>query len=260
MKHTISAATVGVALASVLLSACGTTPPAQTAAGDPATQPAASAEESTSQAPAQGSAPQVATTGDTITVTGSGNGETPAITFDQPYYIVKATNAAAADYGNLMVTVKGKELPSFMTLAESYTTIFQPDSTSVTFTIEAAGAYTLEFAKPPAASAAVAAPQTFKGAAGTLVTPPVKIAGSSLELSLKYLGAADESAPTGAMLATVNAYDVKTGDPVLNVPIYVNKAKTEDSGGGNAKEGNAYFLIISGASAADTWEASISEG
>jgi hypothetical protein len=258
MTHTISVATVGVALASVLLSACGTTPPAQTGAGEPATQPAASAEESTSQAPAQGSAPQVATAGETITVTGSGNGETPAITLDQPYYIVKTTNAAAADYGNLMVTVKGKELPSIMTLAETYTTIFQPDGTSVTFTIEAAGAYTIQFAKPPAAGTAVPAPQTFKGAAGTLVTPLVKISGSSIELKLKYLGAADENAPTGAMLASVNAYDAATGDSVLNVPIYVNKAKPEDSNGGNAKEGGAYFLIISGSP--DGWEATISEG
>jgi hypothetical protein len=55
-------------------------------------------------------------------------------------------------------------------MTAEYTTVFQPDPVPVVFTIEATGDYTLEFIKPSVLSTAVAAPQTFKGAAGTTVT------------------------------------------------------------------------------------------
>jgi hypothetical protein len=55
-------------------------------------------------------------------------------------------------------------------MTAEYTTVLQPDPAPVAFTIEATGDYTLEFIKPSVLSTAVAAPQTFKGAAGTTVT------------------------------------------------------------------------------------------
>ena len=105
----------------------------------------------------------------------------------------------------------------------------------------------------------MAAPQTFKGAAGTTVTPLVKTAGNYVKLTVKYLGAADENAPTGAMLASAMIYDAADGEPVLNVPKYVNKAKVEDSDGITRDKPGTFFLIVTGSSADDPWEASITE-
>jgi hypothetical protein len=62
------------------------------------------------------------------------------------------------------------------------------------------------------------------------------------------------------MLATATIYDAATGDAVLNVPKYVNKVNTEDSDGNTREKPGTYFLIVHGQSAADTWEASITEG
>lgn len=247
-----------MALSLALLASCGTGTP--TTAGAPAA-PAASAETtSTSTEAPQGAAPQVTNGQSSITVKGSGNGETTSIAFDQPYYIVKTTNTAAAEYGKVQVSVKGKELPAIMTMAAEYTTAFQPDAASVVFTIGATGGYTLEFSKPQALSTAVAAPQTFKGGAGTTVTPLVTTKGTYVKLSLKYTGTADANGKTGAMLASANIYDAATGDAVLNVPKYVNKAKTEDSDGSTTGKPGTFFLIVIGQSAQDTWEASITEG
>ena len=61
------------------------------------------------------------------------------------------------------------------------------------------------------------------------------------------------------MLATATMYDAATGDAVLNVPKYVNKAKTEDSHGNTTGKPGTYFLIVTGQTAQDTWEASITE-
>ncbi len=260
MKHSIPLTAAGTALSLALLASCGTAAP--TASQAPATAAASASAETTStstEAP-QGAAPQVTNGQGSITVKGSGNGETTSIAFDQPYYIVKTTNAAAAEYGNVQVSVKGKELPAIMTMAANCTTVFQPDAASVVFTIEATGGYTLEFTKPQALSTAVAAPQTFKGGAGTTVTSLVTTKGTYVKLSLKYTGAADANGKTGAMLASANIYDAATGDAVLNVPKYVNKAKTEDSDGNTTGKPGTFFLIVTGQSAQDTWEASITEG
>jgi hypothetical protein len=54
-------------------------------------------------------------------------------------------------------------------------------------------------------------------------------------------------------------YDAATGGAVLNVPKYVNKAKPEDSDGSTREKPGTYFLIITGGSATDPWEASITE-
>ncbi len=260
MKHTAAAQAAGIALSFALLAACGTTsaPPAgedsvATTAGE-----AAPAEESPA-AENPGSAPQVTTDANGITVTGSGNGETGPITFDQPYYLVKTTNSAAADFGTVIVTVTGKELPSIMSTTAEDVAVFTPDGTSAALTIEATGGYVLTFGNPPSTAGAVAAPQTFSGAEGILVTPVVKTTGTYVKLSLAYTGTADENAPTGAMLARAQIYDAATGGSVLNVPTYVNKAKTEDSDGQTTKGPGAYFLIVHGTAAEDTWEASITE-
>ncbi len=257
MKHRVPLTTMGVALAVVLLSSCGTSAPA---AGDAAApEPVTSAEAPSTPASGPAAAPQVTTGGDSITIAGSGNGETAPVALDQPYYIVRTTNAAAADYGSVLVTVNGEELPAIMTMAAEYTSVFQPSAPSLAFTIEATGAYTIEFSKPPAAATALDAPQTFTGAAGTTLTPVVRTRGTYVKLGLKYTGAADPGAPTGAMLATATIYDAVSGDQVLNVPKYVNKAKTEDSDGNTRQQPGSYFLIVTGSSDADTWEASITE-
>jgi hypothetical protein len=260
MKHISPLLTVGIAVSLSILASCGTPAPSAPVMPDAAITEAvpATADAETSSAPAPAAAPQVTAGADAITVTGSGNGETSAIAMDKPYYIVKVTNAAAADYGNVMVTVKGKELPAIMTMAAAYTTVFRPEAASQTLVIEATGAYSIEFGNPPT-GVAVAAPQTFKGAEGTVVTPLVKTGGSYVKLGLKYLGSADEGAPSGMMLVTANIYDAATGDSVLNVPKYVNKAKPEDSDGRTMKGPGTYFLIVTGASADDPWEASITE-
>jgi len=259
MKHSVPLTAAGIALSLALLTSCGTTAP--TAAVAPATDagsaPAEATTTSTEAPPA--AAPQVTMGQDSITVKGSGNGETSQIAFDQPYYVVKATNAAAADYGTVQVSIKGKEMPAIMSMSAEYTTVFQPDATSVVLTIEASGGYTLEFTKPQALSTAVAAPQTFKGGAGTIITPLVKTAGTYVKLSLKYTGTPDANGKTGAMLATAAIYDAATGDGVLNVPKHVNKANTEDSDGRTTEKAGTYFLIVTGQSAEDTWEASITE-
>jgi len=259
MKHNIPLTAAGIALSFALLTSCGTAAPTASKAPAPDAASASAETTSTSTEAPQGAAPKVTNGQDSITVKGSGNGETSPIAFDQPYYIVKTTNAAAADYGNVQVSVKGKELPAIMAMAAEYTTVFQPGAASVVFTIEATGGYTLEFTKPQALSTAVAAPQTFKGGAGTTVTPPVKTAGTYVKLSLKYTGTADANGKTGAMLASANIYDAATGDAVLNVPKYVNKAKTEDSDGNTTGKPGTFFLIVTGQDANDTWEASITE-
>jgi hypothetical protein len=43
------------------------------------------------------------------------------------------------------------------------------------------------------------------------------------------------------------------------VPKYVNKAKPEDSDGNSTGKPGTYFLIVTGSSADDPWEASITE-
>jgi hypothetical protein len=260
MTHINPLATVGIAVSLAILTSCGTSAPPTAGVPDAAITEAtsAAADEASAGASAPAAAPQVSTGQDSITITGSGNGETASIALDKPYYIVEVTNAAAADYGTVTVTVKGKELPAIMTLAADYTTVFRPESPALSLVIEATGAYTIALGNPPSGTPA-AAPQTFKGAAGTTVTPLVKTAGTYVKLTLKYLGSPDPNAPTGAMLATANIYDAATGDAVLNVPKYVNKAKPEDSDGNTREKPGTYFLIVTGSSAADQWEASITE-
>lgn len=258
MTHINPLASVGIAFSLAILTSCGTPVPSPEAAITQAASAPAPDDTAASEAPAQAAAPQVSNGPDSITVTGSGNGETAAITLDKPYYLVNVANAAAAEYGSVMVTVKGRQMPAIMTMNAEYTTIFRPDAASQTLVIEATGGYTIEFGNPPS-GAAVAAPQTFKGAAGTTVSPLVKTADNYVKLSLKYLGSPDADAPSGAMLVTARIFDAATGESVLNVPKYVNKTKTEDSDGNTRQKPGTYFLIVTGASADDPWEASITE-
>lgn len=260
MKHRILIAASAV-LSLALLTSCGTDPKASKVpdVAGAATSAASSAEtQATTKDAPKDAAPEVTMGADSITVQGSGNGETAAIAFAEKYYVVKTTNAEAAEFGTVQVSVKGKELPAIMSIVAEQTSVFQPSGSSVVFTIEASGGYTLTFSKPKAVSTAVAAPQTFKGGAGTTVTPLVKTAGKYVKLSLKYTGTPDANGKTGQMLASAQIYDAVSGDAVLNVPKYVNKAKTSDSDGREAGPGT-YFLIVTGQSAQDTWEASITE-
>ena len=261
MKHRVPLTAAGIALSLLLLTSCGT--PAPTASQGPAkdaeSAPANTTTTSTSKAAPEDAAPQVTNGQDSITVKGSGNGETASIAFDQPYYVVKTTNDASAEYGTVQVTVKGKEMPAITSMSAEYTSVFQPKATSVVLSIEATGGYTLQFTKPQAISSAVPAPQTFKGGAGTTVTPLVTTAGTYVKLSIKYTGTPDPNGKTGTMLASASIFDAATGDRVINVPKYVNKAKTTDSDGITRQKPGTYFLIVTGQSAQDTWEASILE-
>lgn len=260
MKHTILLG-ASVMLSLALLTSCGTDPKASKAQSPAAAATTAetTADSQTTKDAPKDAAPQVTLGANSITVKGSGNGETAAIAMDQKYYVVKTTNAMASEYGTVQVTVKGQELPASTTLADQSTWVFQPPSPSVVLTIEASGGYTMEFTKPKPVSGAAAAPKTFTGGAGTTVTSMVKTAGTYVNLSLKYTGAADPNGQTGAMLASAQIYDATTGDAVLNVPKYVNKAKTEDSDGRTVDAPSTYFLIVTAQSAKDTWEASITE-
>jgi hypothetical protein len=261
MKHNLPLTAAGVALCLTLLTSCGTATPAapQAPAKDAVSASAETTTTSTTKDAPQDAAPQVTNGQDSITVKGSGNGETTAIAFDQPYYVVRTTNATADEYGTVQVSVKGEELPAITAMSAEYTRVFQPKATSVVFTIEASGGYTLEFMKPKPVSTAVAAPKTFTGGSGTMVTPLVSTAGTYVKLTLKYTGTPDANGKTGVMLASANIYDAVTGDAVLNVPKYVNKAKTEASDGSTRPAPGTYFAIVTGQSAQDTWEASITE-
>ena len=147
MKHSVPLTAAGVALSLLLLASCGTAAP--TASQAPA-KDAVSADTTTTSTPEDApkdAAPQVTNGQDSITVKGSGKGETTPTAFDQPYYLVRTTNAAAAEYGTVQVSIKGQELPAIMSMSAEYTTVFQPKSASVVFTIEATGDYTLQFTK-----------------------------------------------------------------------------------------------------------------
>ena len=43
-------------------------------------------------------------------------------------------------------------------------------------------------------------------------------------------------------------------------PVYVNKVKTEDDNGREVSKAGVYFLLVTGQSASDPWEVTLSTG
>ncbi len=81
----------------------------------------------------------------------------------------------------------------------------------ITFTVQSAGTYTLEFANPPALDTAQLAPQTVAGGKGYTMTPLVKTAGDYVMLRLKYTGPVDPNKVGGMPLAIGDLYDAEDG-------------------------------------------------
>lgn len=244
----------------------------------PATDESAKAPEAASEqaAPAAESAEAkvanqaaVSTSAGAIVITGSGNGQAGPITLDQPYYIIKA-KYAANEYSMLQVSYKdirgGTEVEdnvAFVPSGTEYVRVFQPvkgdkPSADITFDIQSAGTYTIEFQNPPALDAVQPAPQTVTGGQGYTITPLVKTAGNYVMLRLKYTGQVDPSKVGGIPLATGDLYDVATGDNwVRNQNVYDHNIQTQD--GATRPAPGVYFAIIKCNKDGGAWEATITE-
>ncbi len=244
-----------VVVLALLLAGCGTTAPtaapqgrtqsAETATGS---APSAKAPPTTAAGPAK---PQVTKKGDDIVITGQGDGTTEAISLPEKYYVATYTLGGTDPVKTMMLTEKGRELPAFTAGGDSGIAVFRPVTKSVPLIIETDSPYTITLAKPPAITTAVATPKTFSGAAGSMVTPPIKIAKAG-SVKLTYKGTANPAAPTGAMLALVLIYDATDGTEASRA-VYVNKAKpVEEDSIGNKP--TTVFAIIRGSTAQDPWE------
>ena len=231
----------------------------------------------TSAAPAGETAPArvadqsaVSTTETAIVITGSGNGQVGPITFDQPYYILKAKYESPDEYAMLQVNYKkmmgGTEVEKYVVTAAKgaeVIKVFQTEkgdqpSVDITFNVQSAGSYTLEFIKPPALDAAQPAPLTVTGGKGYTLTPLVKTAGNYVMLRLKYTGTVDPNKVGGMPLATGNLYDAATGDSwVRNQSVYDGNIQTQD--GATRPKPGVYFAIINCGKDGGAWEATITE-
>jgi len=242
------------------------TAPKATASGTPA-----AAEAAAETAPAK-TADQsaVMNTGTAIVVTGSGSGQVGPITFDQPYYILKAKYDSADEYAMLQVSYKkmmgGTEVEKnvvFVAKGDEVIRVFPSEkdnqpSVDITFTVQSAGTYTLEFAKPPALDAAQPAPLTVTGGKGYTITPLVKTAGNYVMLRLKYTGPVDLNKKGGMPLATGDLYDAVTGDNwVRNQSVYDGNTQSQD--GATRPKPGVYFAIINCGKDGGAWEATITE-
>lgn len=233
-----------------------------------ASEPAAPATESAAAKVADQSA--VSNTATSIIVTGSGNGQVGPITFDQPYYIVKAKYESSEDYSMFQASYKetmgGTEIDNYLaTLAKGaeYVRVFQPvkgdkPSVDITFDVKSEGTYTVEFMKPFALDGAQPAPLTVNGGKGSTITPLVKTKGNYVMLRLKYTGAVDPSKVGGMPLATGDLYDAETGDPwVRNQNVYDHNIQSQD--GATRDKPSVYFAIIHCRKDGGAWEATITE-
>ena len=257
----------------VVVGGCGKSG-SQAPAGDEgvksAETPASTNEGSTESAPSKvADQAAVSTNAGAIVITGSGNGQAGPITLDQPYYIIKA-KYAADEYSILQVSYKdmrgGTEVEdsvAFVPSGTEYVRVFQPvkgdkPSVDITFDIQSAGAYTIEFQNPPALDAAQPAPLTVTGGKGFTITPLVKTAGDYVMLRLKYTGQVDPSKVGGIPLATGDLFDAVTGDPwVRNQSVYDHNIQSQD--GATRPAPGVYFAIIKCNKDGGAWEATITE-
>ena len=236
------------------------------AASEPASQPAAS-ESAPAKVAAQSS---ISKTDTAIVITGSGSGQVGPVTFDKPYYIVKAKFDSPEDFAMLQVSYKkmmgGTEFEKYVaTVAKGaeYLRVFQTDmgdkpSEDITFTVESNGTYSLEFMNPPAIDTAQPAPLTVSGGKGFTITPLVKTAGDYVMLRLKYTGPVDPSKVGGIPLATGDLYDAEVGDPwVRNQNVYDHNIQSQD--GVTRPKPGVYFAIINCNKDGGAWEATITE-
>lgn len=257
-KHLAAVAAAALAVGA-LIAACGS-PAATSTTTTTTTPPAATspAQTSSTDSTAKPGSVSVTKQGGTITLKGSGAAETEALTLDQAYYIVKVT-LGTGDFNSVTVTEKGRELPSLMAVGAGKVGVFRPKSKSVPLVIDATGDYTIELGAAVPLTPADAMPKKYSGGAGTLVTGAVSVPAGYVQLKVEYKGTPDPKGSTGMMLATAVLYDAETGLEIMN-PVYVNKAKTEDKAGLTRSKAGTAFLIIEGASAADTWEVTLSKG
>ena len=131
-------------------------------------------------------------------------------------------------------------------------------SVDITFNVQSAGSYTLEFTKPPAPDTAQPAPLTVTGGKGYTLTPLVKTAGNYVMLRLKYTGPVDPDKKGGMPLASGNLYDAATGDSwVRNQSVYDGNIQTQD--GATRPKPGVYFAIINCGKDGGAWEATITE-
>ena len=208
----------------------------------------------------------VSTTEQAIVITGSGNGRVGPITLDKPYYIVKA-KYASDDFSMLQLgykkTVGGSEIDDYILMTppvENYVRVFQvyQPPLELSFDIESAGTYTVEFQSPPAIDAAQPAPQTVTGGQGYTMTPLVKTAGNYVMLRVKYTGSVDPGKVGGIPLAMGNLYDAVTGDNwVRNQSVYDHNIEASD--GASRPAPGVYFAIINCSKDGGAWEATITE-
>ena len=250
-------AAAAAVLVCAALTACGS-PAATTTTTQPAaaaTNPAPAGQTSTdASSGAEASSIQVVSANGTVTVKGSGDAESQPIPLALPYYIAKIS---ADDMTSVLVTEKGADLP-VLTVIGNHTAIYRPGSKSPAWKVEATGPYTIELGAPVASSPADPAPKTFTGAQGTTVTPAVSVPAGYVTVKVAYKGTADANAPSGQMLATATLYDAATSESVLGKPVYVNKTKTTEEDGRDMSKAGVYFLIVTGQSAADSWEVTVS--
>jgi hypothetical protein len=230
-----------------------------------------SAPAATETAPPKGADQSAITnTGSAIVITGSGSGQVGPVTFDQPYYILKAKYDSTDEYAMLQVSYKkmmgGTEVEKnvvFAAKGAEVIRIFQTEkgdqaSVDITLTVQSAGTYTLEFAKPPALDAAQPAPLTVTGGQGYTITPLVKTAGNYVMLRLKYSGPVDPNRKGGMPLATGDLYDAVTGDNwVRNQSVYDGNTQSQD--GATRPKPGVYFAIINCGKDGGAWEATITE-
>jgi hypothetical protein len=231
----------------------------------------ASSEQATETAPAKvADQSAVSNTATSIVITGSGSGQVGPVTFDQPYYIVKAKYESSEEYSMFQASYKqmmgGTEIDNYLaTLAKGaeFVRVFQPSrgdqpSVDITFDVKSEGTYTVEFMKPPALDAAQPAPLTVTGGRGFTITPLVKTAGNYVMLRLKYTGPVDPSKVGGVPLATGDLYDAEAGDPwVRNQSVYDHNIQSQD--GATRPKPGVYFAIINCGKDGGAWEATITE-
>jgi len=212
----------------------------------------------------------ITNTGTSIVVKGSGSGKVGPITFDQPYYILKAKYESTEEYSMLQMSYKkilgGTEVERdvvFAAKGDEVMRIFPTEkegqpSKEFTFTVKSAGTYTIEFIKPPALDTAQPAPLTVTGGKGYTLTPLVKTAGNYVMLRVKYTAPVDANIKGGMPLATGQLYDAETGEMwVRDQNVYNGNVQSQD--GVTRQQPGIYFALISCSKDGGTWEATITE-
>ena len=213
---------------------------------------------------------EVEKTGSGFVIKGSGNATVGPVDLDRGCYIIRA-KYSFGDYSMMTFSwidkYEGEDIdrniafvPS--TLEGGLVRVFGNDmkgqpSRAYAFKIEAEGAYEIEFQVPPSLDTALAAPQTFTGGAGYIVTPLVKNSGNYIMLQIKFTGAA-EGQGGGIPLVSGDLYDAETGDPVVRNQFCYKPGVVSEDGHSGDKPG-FYFAVINCGQKNGAWEATIKQ-